>query len=482
MTNSIPHKIHFFWAGSTLPEVEAKNLMSFVNNLPDKNWKVYLWVTDFDSLYKASYFRNVAKENFPSSLIVKNIVELFSDKTMKKLSEAYPCENTILPYEEIKKIIYRELVGLGNPVAAKDGLAPLILFAQGGYFFDLDYKAYKTIEPQQDAPHGFLVLNQGRIISALAAEKYHKFCALSLSYLISNYRFLPKVVKEKTGVMIKHFSPYFFNSQTLRDRTNQQRGQLTIQTSGSTIYQAYQEYKTSCHIKDTSFAANDKTQQLDMGITPYLKQDGNWRKRKKFSSFDDDSLLEKIPKQAELRKLFNGGRIISYSSNKMANLISDAIDNEDIDFIEKALKMGYKITSLVMEKILRKEALMMLKLIVQYDPYVLERENLTLFQLSPFFVEFQSNGKYCISPLALFLLEKGAKIIPFLFQVAFKNRNLEFAKYLVTLDPDVVNCKFLNDRSSTPLSYAMDHHLTDFESYLLNSNADIKCSAIKIKM
>ena len=46
------------------------------------------------------------------------------------------------------------------------------------------------------------------------------------------------------------------------------------------------------------------------------------------------------------------------------------------------------------------------------------------------------------------------------------------------LNPEVVDCKFLHDRSSTPLSYARAHHLTDFVEFLVNHNANVRCGAI----
>ena len=301
--NNIPHKIHFFWTGGIIPSRFCQNILSFIKNLPERDWKVYVWLNNPEDLYQAAYFRDLERSFFPSSIIISNISKLLEDRVICGLENRFFRDNHMFPLARIKEIIRRELSGLGNFAAAKDGIAPLILYTEGGYFFDLDYEAIRPLTPAPEAPHGFLLLNEGRVVSAIAAERGHPICADMLTFLVVNYTILPQTVEEKTGFYTRHPSPCFFELQGLRDRRmGETRAELTIMTSGAIVKQAYEELrdkKCKTEYEKTLFKIESHFSRtngfLDIGVKPYLAQDGNWRLPKKFYSFDDMEITYQQP-------------------------------------------------------------------------------------------------------------------------------------------------------------------------------------------
>lgn len=293
--NLIPHTINLFWTGSTIPDEEAGNLISFLNNLPDSSWKVNLWLTNFQDLYNAKYFKTLDGKQLPKPLVLKNVNDLLNDKNLfKKLEKMLPIYNTLYPFKRAKNIIRQELIGLGNVAAAKDALVPLILFSEGGYYFDFDSKAINKIKMPSTARYGFLLPNKGKIVAALASERNHPFCALSLTYLIAYYTGLPKTEKLKFATSSK-----FIDIQYLRNiKDKEKRSQEIINTSGKILFSAYKEwlkelehdpvYLLSLNL-ETPFPLIDHT-TLAMNIKSNLKRDGSWREPKQFKSFSDENI------------------------------------------------------------------------------------------------------------------------------------------------------------------------------------------------
>lgn len=304
-THKIPKKIHLFWTGSVLPDREVNNLLSFLNNLPDSEWKVYVWLTNFNDLFKARYFRDLPDNQLPSTLEVKNINELLEDSVIYQLIKKFPTNDGLFSFYRVKEIIRRELCGLGNFAASKDGLAHLIIFVLGGYFFDFDYKAVGMISEPRHAPLGFLV-DYENFATGVAAERGSSFSADCLSFLVANYTLLPHTIEDETGFYKGHPSPLFFETQYIRDRSHGiHRTSLTLKTSGAIIANACQQLldkKKAQHFPAHAFRLctdfiHATESELAMGVKTHSDQDGNWRSKKKFRSFDDSTIKYHEPKE-----------------------------------------------------------------------------------------------------------------------------------------------------------------------------------------
>lgn len=238
MPNNIPHRIHLFWAGNKLPEFAIENLISFMRYLPE-DWKIYLWLTDISCINKSNHFKHY--EQTSNCLVIKTVDSLLTSNIFQQLKNTYPDYDKKYPFKLVRDFIMRELIGLGNPAAAKDAFVPLCLYAFGGYYFDLDTKATQKITPPEDATYGVLVKDDGRSPQTLATEKEHLFCALALMQLIENCVTFPDLVKTQNK-QVQHFTSTFFNLQLLRDRTEPLRNVLTGLISGSIIRPAYLKY------------------------------------------------------------------------------------------------------------------------------------------------------------------------------------------------------------------------------------------------
>ena len=270
--NPIEEKIHFFWVGSVLPDEYADNLLSFIRALPEK-WTIYIWTTDPKCVLNAKYFKTL--ERLPSSVKIGHIQKLLDNGIPKAIPKKIALK--------INCIISQELTGLGNPAAAKDCCTPLILFNKGGYFFDFDSKVPKgKIFPPKEAKKGFLVINEGHP-AAVAAKKGSSFCVDALINLEERYEMLRK--EDNTCPQKAAFYP-----QELRDRNSNGRIAATGRTSGKIISSTYEKLSNNerglLFKSETRFESSG-SHNLDMGVQLLLGPEGNWRKPKKFSSFDD---------------------------------------------------------------------------------------------------------------------------------------------------------------------------------------------------
>lgn len=303
MPNKIPKIIHLFWAGDTLPNYAINTIFSYLKNIQD-DWRLVLWVTNPNCLYKTKLFRKL--DALPKCFIIKDIQSLLQSNVFELLNKQYPQKNNENIYLQVKSFIEKELIGLGNPAAAKDACVPLILYDQGGYYFDIDANAIKKISEPKDQKYGVLVTNSGRTPIALASTKGHPFCAIALLSLIEYCQTLPDTLKVQmhgdNQNKFKHFSPRFFNLQVLRNRKDPLRNVLTCLVSGSMITAAFAKYAKKMGLdassieysKDINFKKID-ADSIEMGVK------FNLNSNIPVKNFDDKS---KIPKNSLLSFIF----------------------------------------------------------------------------------------------------------------------------------------------------------------------------------
>lgn len=275
MTNKIPKNIHLFWAGDTLPDYAGNNIFSFIKNNQD-NWRINLWLTHPTCLFKTKLFKNL--ETLPNCLVIRNIYSLLESTIFNDLNQQFLQQQNENIFLKIKSFIEKELIGLGNPAATKDVCVPLILYSQGGYYFDLDTMAGKKLTAPNEAKYGVLVVNNG-MPNCLATEKAHPFCAIALLSLIEHCKSLPQFLKSQHKYIrvdnsYEHFSQRFFNLQILRNRQESFRNVLTCLTSGTILSDAFKKFANTLgldatnadYIKETNFRKTSPS-TLEMGVT-----------------------------------------------------------------------------------------------------------------------------------------------------------------------------------------------------------------------
>ena len=100
--------------------------------------------------------------------------------------------------------------GLSVPAGVKDCITPLVLFLNGGYYFDLDCKAVKTLIAEQ-SPYGFKFL-QGSL--NMGMSKFNEI-GLEVCKLFENffkYKFEPYSTANQA-------SRSFLDIQTIKNRS-----------------------------------------------------------------------------------------------------------------------------------------------------------------------------------------------------------------------------------------------------------------------
>lgn len=303
--NNIPQVLHFFWVGSVMPDYAADNLLSFVKCLPE-GWKINVWVTDPAHLLRAKYFRDVA--TIPNCIVIQDVHALLDSKVFTEIERKFPQYDI----SGVQSIIKSELLGLGNPAAAKDILTCLITFVHGGYLFDVDSIAQEKLTSPKSAPHGVLMVANGKSIGAFAAEKGHELCAMALAIAKKSYANVTDLMqKYSRSLGVEDYaarqapSKGFFNAQPLRDRQNPARDRLTIHASGSILRLASisyikkhgiqgSEYDWGIYVPGMNFPYAKDRADLTMGIK--LAYDAppekDWRKPEKRSkSFEAEDVM-----------------------------------------------------------------------------------------------------------------------------------------------------------------------------------------------
>lgn len=248
MPNNIPKIIHLFWSGKSLNDQDSDNVISFLNHLNDE-WKLFLWLTDQKCLDQSKYFKSsntiTGSQQLPKQLIIMDTQAFLAHPNIDSSDENQ--ENYKALFATAKLLISRELIGLGNPAAAKDGIVPAILYQYGGYYFDIDAMATNKISAPVNVKYGVATVFSGTAPVALAAEKGHIFCILALESLIEHYQSVPSILKLKQEELlsresIEHYSPTFFNLQTLRNRKEPLRNIMNCITSGGIIRSAFLKF------------------------------------------------------------------------------------------------------------------------------------------------------------------------------------------------------------------------------------------------
>lgn len=237
---TIPKIINLFWAGKAMDDTDAEHVLTFLKNAPP-GWQVFLWLTNKESLLNTLPFKRFANYHLPlpKQLVMKDIRTFLQSF----VPFAFDHQDKEL-FLQSKLLVLREMVGLGNFAAAKDGMMPMILYRYGGYFFDLDAVPTEIIKTVDRAPYGFLTIYNGHAPCALAATRGHLFCKLALKSLIDNYRALPEIIQHvyQATEKYQHYSATFFNNDILRNRNHSLRPTLTCMTSGTIIRAALVQY------------------------------------------------------------------------------------------------------------------------------------------------------------------------------------------------------------------------------------------------
>lgn len=292
--NRIPKTIHFFWGGAPLRDKELKNLMTFLFHTDD-SWTIKIW-TECSSYITQSLAKNEIENpriHVCEYLETANncIIEM---KEMVKDTASREALQTSL------ETLQRLSVGMKHPAVVKDIFSIMLMYYEGGYYFDLDSYAHQTIK-EHNAPRGILMPANLNSICSLASKPKEYFWCDALMLIKQNIS--GRFFLERTG----HF--YDFSSLKSKKNHRERRYNSGIVT-GELLPRTLNRYEFAYRMKRDHYYRADVCFQLEptdrpdlpsrktlMGVTLRVAQDDSsgWRKGKDPEyAFDDLDLPEEV--------------------------------------------------------------------------------------------------------------------------------------------------------------------------------------------
>ncbi|PHM61102.1 glycosyltransferase family 32 protein [Xenorhabdus ishibashii] len=132
---NIPKKIHYFWAGSEIPEDFLRNIINVKAENP--NFEIHLWGPKNDLFFKTIY--SLKEIDVDINQLFKTGYHFHDSKDIDK---AFFSLNGYMDKEKIRclhSVYHRQLNGFYHNYASASDIARLvILFAQGGIYLDVD--------------------------------------------------------------------------------------------------------------------------------------------------------------------------------------------------------------------------------------------------------------------------------------------------------------------------------------------------------
>ncbi len=295
----IPKKIHFVWYGKALPEAYLDNILTFVRS----GYVVYIWTDKPIIIYKTlSECVSLARSRI-NQLQVRDVRDVF----LKLEKDARFSPENI---RKLKSYVSRECIGFSNYAAASDITRYIVLYTEGGIYFDTDTRSYpKGIKglpipaiPELSTHYGFLmpfVKNSSDIIAAnslIASVEYHSLLEIVIKKVLENYALLDKRQSS---------SGKYVSNDMDRKRYGSMRVILTVACSGpGVLYDAAREYLTKVigvqlrgayhfeEFKKIAFVVEDFQCTNFMNIK--IVCDGTWHKSENMKmcrpAFDDSEL------------------------------------------------------------------------------------------------------------------------------------------------------------------------------------------------
>lgn len=275
-TSQPPAKFHYIWLGCDIPEAYLRNIKTMASFAKAAGVEINLWVNkpsnyhhvvERDPSLRVYGLRLRSIDTIPELLSLTDEAQRFAYEHSNKLSNA-DLKN-LLTYAQ------HECIGLSNFAAASDIYRLLILYTEGGYYFDTDLVPKCPLSANIDfrlpeAKEGFQILaippdheidRPGSVINAaVSACAAHEIIIHALIHVAEAYRALYKEAKEH-GVEFSDQAQAsedmgFFEYSDPKPKydplalkrmpggQNSAREHITIQVSGPKIY--WQSIITYC--------------------------------------------------------------------------------------------------------------------------------------------------------------------------------------------------------------------------------------------
>ncbi|HEX2548443.1 MAG TPA: TcdA/TcdB catalytic glycosyltransferase domain-containing protein [Gammaproteobacteria bacterium] len=187
----IPQKIHFIWLGGPIPEEHLASIQKLALVANNSNFEVNIWVNDKNIVYKTLNKMTPDSLEMPKGHRVTGIRLRNIDELIPKMQR----DPFFQKNYRLKKIIYhitREMVGFKNWAAASDWLRYIILYLEGGYYFDTDTRFKIGILDKliPDQPHfGFKINRNDEEINndIIAMLPKHELLKCMLIFAMNKY-------------------------------------------------------------------------------------------------------------------------------------------------------------------------------------------------------------------------------------------------------------------------------------------------------